>query len=46
MSIEKFKRILKVLIAEHIFQNDDTFFLHNIPLDLCTKKEFDKKYKE
>lgn len=40
MSVEKFRRILKVLIAEHIYQNQDYFFVHNVPVGLCSKKEF------
>jgi len=40
MSVEKFKRMLKVLISEHIYQNESMFFLHMIPLTLCSKKVF------
>lgn len=42
MSVMKFKRILKVLIAEHIYQNQDYFFVHKVPMSLCSKKEFAK----
>ena len=42
MSVEKFKRILKVLIAEHVYQNDDYFFVHNVQLGLYSKKEYAK----
>lgn len=42
MSVMKFKRIIKVLIAEHIYRNQDYFFVHKVPLPLCSKKEFAK----
>lgn len=42
MSVMKFKRILKVLIAEHIYKNQDYFFVHNVHMTLCSKKEFAK----
>lgn len=29
MSVDKFRRMLKVLISQHMFENDDFFFLHN-----------------
>lgn len=45
MSIEKFKRMLKMLVSEHIFKEEDTFFLHFVPLKLCSKSEFQSVYK-
>ena len=45
MSVDKFRRMLKVLIAEHIYHNLDLYYLHNIPFKLCSKKEFNSKYK-
>jgi hypothetical protein len=38
MSVDKFKRIVKVLIAEHVYQNEFYFFAHNIPIGLLSKK--------
>jgi len=38
MSVDKFKRIVKVLIAEHVYRNEDYFFAHNIPIGLLSKK--------
>ena len=46
MSVDKFKRILKVLISEHIFSNTDHFFLHNVNLRLCSKKEFEVNFRK
>jgi hypothetical protein len=40
MSVDKFKRIIKVLISEHLFKMDDFYFLHKIHIPLCSKKEF------
>ena len=40
MSVEKFKRILKVLLSEHLFKIMDYSFLHKIHLPLCSKKDF------
>jgi hypothetical protein len=45
MSIDRFKHTLKVLLTEHIYENDEMFFLHFIPLKLCSKSEFEKVYK-
>jgi hypothetical protein len=45
MSIDRFKHSLKVLLTEQIYQNDDFFFLHFVPLKICSKNEFDKIYK-
>jgi len=38
MSVDKFKRIVKVLIAEHVYQNELLFFVHNTPIGLLSKK--------
>lgn len=40
MSIEKFKRILKIILAEHIYRDQDFFFIHSAGVRLCSKKEF------
>ena len=40
MSVEKFKRILKVLISEHLFKIEEFSFLHQLHLPLCSKKDF------
>lgn len=45
MSVDKFKRILKVTIAEHIFADEDFFYLHKLQLPLMTKKVFLQKYR-
>ena len=42
MSVDKFKRIVKVLIAEHVYQNELLFFVHNTPIGLLSKKQYDK----
>jgi hypothetical protein len=38
MSVEKFKRILKILLIEHIYEKDDYFYIHLVDLKLCSKK--------
>lgn len=40
MSVDKFKRILKVLLSEHIYKIRDYSFLHKIHMPLCSKKDF------
>ena len=45
MSIDKFKRMLKVLYTEHINLNDYYFLVHFIQLKLASKKEFATNYK-
>ena len=42
MSVDKFRRILKILLSKHIQQNQDFWFLHWIPMQLCSKKDFQK----
>ena len=42
ISVERFKRTLKILVAEHVFLDDDYFFAHNINIGLLSKKEFAK----
>lgn len=44
MSVDKFRRMLKVLVAEHVFSNDDFFFLYLADFKVCGKKEFSTKY--
>jgi hypothetical protein len=44
MSVDKFKRTLKVLISEHLFSIDDYYFLHKLHVPLCSKKEFVQIY--
>lgn len=46
MSIDKFKRMLKALVSEHVFKNDEYFFVHFVPLRLCSKREFENEYKK
>lgn len=45
MSVDKFRRMLKVLIAEHIYDNEAMSVLHNTPLKLCSKKEYNTYFK-
>jgi len=40
MSSDKFSRILRALISEHIHADEDFYFVHVVPLRLCSKKEF------
>jgi hypothetical protein len=46
MSADKFSRILRVVIAEHLFKDEQNFLLHIVPLRLCSKKEFELKYRK
>lgn len=36
--------MLKVLITEHIYNDQDFFFVHLVDLKLCSKKEFNSTY--
>lgn len=40
MSVEKFRRIIKILITEHVVKSKDIFYIHELKLGLMTKKEF------
>lgn len=40
MSIEKFKRMLKILLSDHVFKDEDTFFVHASLPRIYSKKEF------
>lgn len=37
--------MLRTLLAENMRANDNTFFIHYVPLVLCSKKEFNAKYR-
>ena len=44
MSLDRFKLILRTLLNENIRANQETFYIHFMPLTLCSKKEWEKKY--
>jgi flagellar biosynthesis chaperone FliJ len=46
ISADKFERILRVLIATHIYQDNQTFLLHTVPLKLTSKKVFEHHYRK
>ena len=46
MSVDKFRRMVKTLICEHIYDDQDFFYVHMANLKIFSKKTFNETLKQ